>query len=80
MKTKDCFGVYLFIFNIVYTSVLEENKSLLPQYIQKFIGFLFTMSNSMIEKTQNIRWSDISFLSTNSAYNLRTSLILSQFN
>jgi hypothetical protein len=33
MKTKDFFGVYLFIFNIVYTSVLEENKILLPQYI-----------------------------------------------
>ena len=29
----------------------------------------------MIEKSKNIDWSEIAFLSTNSAYNLRTSLI-----
>jgi hypothetical protein len=32
--------------------------------------------NTMIEKSKNINWGDIAFLSTNSAYNLRTSLIL----
>jgi hypothetical protein len=34
---------------------------------------------SMIQKAENIDWSSISFLSTNSAYNLRTSIIFSQF-
>ena len=33
----------------------------------------------MIEKCKNIIWSDIAFLSTNSAYNLRTSLIIDAF-
>jgi hypothetical protein len=48
---------------------------------KKGYGIVFlNEKKTMIEKTQNIRWSDISFLSTNSAYNLRTSLILSQFN
>ena len=32
--------------------------------------------NTMIEKSKKINWGDIAFLSTNSAYNLRTSLIL----
>lgn len=32
--------------------------------------------NTMIEKSKKINWCDIAFLSTNSAYNLRTSLIL----
>jgi hypothetical protein len=33
----------------------------------------------MIEKAKRIPWSDVSFLSTNSALNLRTSVILKQF-
>ena len=32
--------------------------------------------NTMIEKSKKINWGEIAFLSTNSAYNLRTSLIL----
>lgn len=38
----------------------------------------FTEKENMIIKANNIDWSSISFLSTNSAYNLRTSIILSQ--
>jgi len=34
---------------------------------------------TMIEKSKKIIWSDIAFLSTNSSYNLRTSLILNSF-
>ena len=40
----------------------------------------FNEKKKMIDKAQNIDWSSISFLSTNSAYNLRTSIIFSQFN
>jgi hypothetical protein len=44
-------------------------------------GLIFNNNiNKMIIKCKNINWQNISFLSTNSAYNLRTSLILSQFN
>ena len=39
----------------------------------------FTEKADMINKAENIDWSSISFLSTNSAYNLRTSIIFSQF-
>jgi hypothetical protein len=39
----------------------------------------FTDKADMINKAKNIDWSSISFLSTNSAYNLRTSLIFEQF-
>ena len=39
----------------------------------------FTNKKEMIQKALNIDWSSISFLSTNSAYNLRTSMIFSQF-
>jgi len=43
-------------------------------------GLIFNNNiDIMIEKCKNINWQNISFLSTNSAYNLRTSLILSQF-
>jgi len=48
---------------------------------KKGYGVVFlTEKDIMINKAQNINWCEISFLSTNSAYNLRTSLILSQFN
>jgi len=39
----------------------------------------FTEKAKMITKAENIDWSSISFLSTNSAYNLRTSIIFAQF-
>jgi hypothetical protein len=47
---------------------------------RKGYGIVFLKDREkMIEKANSIDWSSISFLSTNSAYNLRTSLILSQF-
>lgn len=47
---------------------------------KKGYGIVFKDNKEeMIIKTHNIDWSSISFLSTNSAYNLRTSLILQQF-
>lgn len=39
----------------------------------------FTDKEKMINKAKKIDWSYISFLSTNSAYNLRTSIIFEQF-
>ena len=39
----------------------------------------FNKKEEMIKQARNIDWSAASFLSTNSAYNLRTSIILSQF-
>jgi len=39
----------------------------------------FTEKQEMINKAENMDWSSISFLSTNSAYNLRTSIIFAQF-
>jgi len=39
----------------------------------------FTKKDDMIKRAESIDWSSISFLSTNSAYNLRTSLIFEQF-
>ena len=39
----------------------------------------FTQKEDMINKSKIIDWSKISFLSTNSAYNLRTSIIFEQF-
>ena len=38
----------------------------------------FTERAKMIEKAESIDWSSIGFLSTNSAYNLRTSIIFAQ--
>lgn len=39
----------------------------------------FNEKTKMMQKAENIDWSSISFLSTNSAYNLRTSIIFAQF-
>lgn len=39
----------------------------------------FKEKRQMIKKAKTIDWSSISFLSTNSAYNLRTSIIFDQF-
>jgi hypothetical protein len=38
----------------------------------------FENKKEMIEKAESIVWSSVSFLSTNSAYNLRTSLIFNK--
>jgi hypothetical protein len=47
---------------------------------KKGYGIVFHKSKAdMIKKAKEIDWGSISFLSTNSAYNLRTSLIYSQF-
>ena len=46
---------------------------------KKGYGILFLNNKTeLLEKAKKIDWSSISFLSTNSAYNLRTSLILKQ--
>jgi hypothetical protein len=48
---------------------------------KKGYGILFTEDkSSMIDKMLNIEWNKIAFLSTNSAYNLRSSQIYSLFN
>lgn len=39
----------------------------------------FNEKDNMINKADTIDWSSIGFLSTNSAYNLRTSIIIAQF-
>lgn len=47
---------------------------------KKGYGIVFNVSKeTMMEKMININWSDIAFLSTNSAYNLRSSQIYSLF-
>ena len=44
---------------------------------KKGYGVVFLKNKQMmIERAKKIKWSDVSFLSTNSAYNLRTSLII----
>jgi hypothetical protein len=44
---------------------------------KKGYGIVFLKDKeNMIKKCKNVIWSDIAFLSTNSAYNLRTSLII----
>jgi len=48
---------------------------------KKGYGIVFFQDkDSMVKKAEKIDWSSVSFLSTNSAYNLRTSVIVSQFN
>ena len=47
---------------------------------KKGYGIVFFKEKAdMINKAETIDWSSVSFLSTNSAYNLRTSIILSKF-
>jgi len=47
---------------------------------KKGYGIVFFKEKSgMIQKAQAVDWASVSFLSTNSAYNLRTSLIVKQF-
>ena len=48
---------------------------------QRGYGLIFlNHRNDYLQKAQNINWSTIAFLSTNSAYNLRTSQIIQAFN
>ena len=47
---------------------------------KKGYGIVFYIDREeMIDRSKNIDWGSVSFLSTNSAYNLRTSLIHAQF-
>ena len=47
---------------------------------RKGYGIVFNQNKKEnIEKFKNIVWSDVGFLSTNSAYNIRTSQIVAQF-
>ena len=47
---------------------------------KKGYGVVFFIEKAnMINKANTIEWSSVSFLSTNSAYNLRTSIIFNQF-
>lgn len=67
---STCFGKE----NMRYYNSFEE----LPG--KKGYGIVFfNQKQDMINKTKTIDWSSISFLSTNSAYNLRTSIIFNQF-
>jgi hypothetical protein len=81
-RNKDMIGkcdVYL-----PSTCFGKENMKIYKQFEdlpgKKGYGIVFfTEKKEMINKAENIDWSSISFLSTNSAYNLRTSIIFSQF-
>ena len=67
---STCFGKY----NMKIYKKFED----LPG--KKGYGVVFlTNKADMINKAETIDWTSISFLSTNSAYNLRTSIILDQF-
>jgi hypothetical protein len=67
---STCFGKY----NMKIYKKFED----LPG--KKGYGVIFfTEKADMINKAETIDWTSISFLSTNSAYNLRTSIILDQF-
>jgi hypothetical protein len=62
----------------------KENMKLYTSFDQlpgkKGYGVVFFKDkNNMISKAKKIDWSSVSFLSTNSAYNLRTSIVFKQF-
>jgi hypothetical protein len=62
----------------------KENMKIYKQFEdlpgKKGYGIVFfSEKKEMTNKAENIDWSSISFLSTNSAYNLRTSIIFAQF-
>jgi hypothetical protein len=47
---------------------------------RKGYGVVFLQDkDTLLKRAQNIEWSNVSFLSTNSAYNIRTSIIEAQF-
>ena len=67
---STCFGKN----NMKYYNNFED----LPG--KKGYGIVFNNNKKeYIEKTKNIEWCDVSFLSTNSAYNLRSSKIYDMF-
>lgn len=67
---STCFGKD----NMKYYATFDE----LPH--QKGYGIVFNKNKEeYIEKSKNIIWSDVAFLSTNSAYNIRSSQIMEQF-
>lgn len=62
----------------------KENMKIYPEFDnlpgKKGYGIVFFKNKDlMISKAKTVDWSFVSFLSTNSAYNLRTSIIFSQF-
>ena len=55
-----------------------ESFNILPN--KKGYGIIFNKDKNLnIKKFKNIVWNEIAFLSTNSAYNIRTSQIIAQF-
>ena len=67
---STCFGKN----NMKYYSCFDE----LPG--RKGYGVVFNKNKTNnLEKFKSIDWSEVAFLSTNSAYNIRTSQITSQF-
>ena len=67
---STCFGKD----NMKYYATFDE----LPH--QKGYGIVFNNNKEeYIEKSKKIIWSDVAFLSTNSAYNIRSSQIMEQF-
>jgi len=55
-----------------------ENFDTLPR--KKGYGIVFTSDKeNNLKKFKSINWSDVAFLSTNSAYNIRTSQIINKF-
>ena len=61
----------------------KENMRIYNSFIelpgQKGYGIVFLKNRDlMMEKCGSIDWAEVAFLSTNSAYNLRTSLILNK--
>lgn len=68
---STCFGKE----NMKYYSTFDT----LPK--KKGYGILFLQNREQnLEKFKQIQWQDVAFLSTNSAYNIRTSQIMNQFN
>ena len=62
----------------------KENMKLYPSFDElpgkKGYGVVFFQDkDANIEKAKKIDWSSVAFLSTNSAYNLRTSIVFAQF-
>lgn len=67
---STCFGKD----NMTYYTTFDE----LPR--RRGYGIVFKKNKEInIQKFKNIGWSDVAFLSTNSAYNIRTSQITEQF-
>ena len=63
--------------SLSYDIIHEEVLDVLRKKHQKVQIFAWTVNN---EKFKAIDWSTVAFLSTNSAYNIRSSQIISKFN